>query len=180
MVSYRVIGTSTPRTDGVAKVTGKALYAADVPLTGVIWGKVLHSPHAHARIVSIDTSAAAALPGVQAVITGADTGTGLYGRMSVRDIPALARDRVRFFGERVAAVAADDEDTAQRAVDLIEVEYEELPAVFTADEALNFDAPVLHPDYASYRGATPGPWANSYAYSKSERGDLETGFAEAD
>ncbi|MGE0059053.1 MAG: xanthine dehydrogenase family protein molybdopterin-binding subunit [Dehalococcoidia bacterium] len=180
MVSYRVIGKPTPRVDGVAKVTGAAMYAADVPLTGVLWGKVLHSPYAHARILRIDTSAAEALPGVVAVITGADTGSGLYGRMSVRDVPPLARDRVRFFGERVAAVAAEDEDTAQRAIDLIEVEYEELPAVFTAEDALNADAPVLHPDYATYRGATPGPWANSYAYSKADRGDLEAGFAEAD
>src|SRR5262245_16320072 len=113
MVAYRVIGKPTPRVDGVAKVTGRALYSADVPLTGALWGKLLHSPYAHARIVSIDTAAAKALPGVRAVITGADTGTGLYGRVSVRDIPALARDRVRFIGERVAAVAADDEDTAQ-------------------------------------------------------------------
>jgi CO/xanthine dehydrogenase Mo-binding subunit len=180
MVSYRVIGKPTPRVDGVAKVTGKAVYAADVPLTGVLWGKVLHSPYAHARILKIDTAAARALPGVVAVITGADTGSGMYGRQTVRDVPPLARDRVRFFGERVAAVAAEDEDTAQRAIDLIEVEYEELPAVFTAEDALNPDAPVLHPDYATYRGANPGPWANSYAYSKSERGDLDAGFAEAD
>jgi CO/xanthine dehydrogenase Mo-binding subunit len=180
MVTYRVIGTSTPRVDGVEKVTGTAVYAADVPLTNVLWGKVLHSPHAHARIVSIDTSAARALPGVVAVITGADTGTGLYGRMAVRDVPALARDRVRYAGERVAAVAAVDEDTAQRAVDLIEIEYEERPAVFTAEDALIPDAPVIHPDYASYRGANPGPWANSYAYQKTERGDVDAAFEQAD
>lgn len=180
MVSYRVIGTPTPRVDGVAKVTGRARYAADIPLEGLLWGKVLHSPYPHARILRIDTSAALALPGVHAVITGADVGEGLYGRMAVRDIPALARDRVRFFGERVAAVAAEDEDTAQRAIDLIEVEYEELPAVFTAEEALNADAPTLHPNYASYRGATPGPFNNSFAYTKRERGNLEAGFAEAD
>ena len=179
MVSYRVIGQSTPRTDGVAKVTGKARYAADVALPGTLWGKVLHSPYAHARIVSIDTAAAARLPGVHAVITGADTGAGSTAA-SVKDVPPLARDRVRFFGERVAAVAADDEDIAQRAVDLIEVEYEELPAVFTADEALDADAPVLHPDFAPTAAPRRAPGPNSYAYSKSERGDLEAGFAEAD
>jgi CO/xanthine dehydrogenase Mo-binding subunit len=180
MVSYRVIGQPVPRVDGVAKVTGRALYAADVQLPGVLWGKVLHSPYSHARIVSIDTSAARALPGVQAVITGADVRPGYYGRMAVRDVPPLARDRVRFFGERVAAVAADDEDVAQQAIELIEVEYEELPAVFTPEEALGEDAPVLHPDYATYRGATPSQWPNAYAHSVTERGDLGAGFADAD
>lgn len=180
MVSYRVIGTSTPRVDGVAKVTGKALFSADIPLSGVLWGRVLHSPHSHARIISIDTAAARDLPGVRAVITGDDIGPGLYGRVSVRDIPPLARGKVRYFGERVAAVAADDAETAQRAVDLIEVEYEELTPVFDVEEAINLDAPIIHPDYASYRGATPGPWPNSYAHSRVDRGDLEAGFADAD
>src|SRR5690606_26308910 len=87
MVSFRVIGQPTPRVDGVAKVTGAALYAADVPQKGLLWGKALHSPHAHARITGIDTTAARALPGVHAVITGNDIGPGLYGRMAVRDIP---------------------------------------------------------------------------------------------
>ena len=111
-MTNQVLGQPIGRVDGVEKVTGHALYTADMPLDGVLWGKVLYSPYAHARIVSIDTSAAETLPGVLAVITGADVGDGLYGR-NLKDMPVLARDRVRFIGERVAAVAADDEDTAQ-------------------------------------------------------------------
>ncbi len=180
MVSYRVIGKPSPRVDGFDKVTGSAIYAADVKLPGMLWGRVLHSPHAHARIVRIDTSAARSLPGVHAVLTGADIAPGLYGRQAVRDIPPIARDRVRFFGERVAAVAAEDEDVAQQAIELIDVEYEEMPAVLTSEEAMQPDAPVLHPDYETYRGAMPSQWPNAYAYSRNDRGDLDAGFAAAD
>src|SRR5947209_13298493 len=146
MVSYQAIGRPTPRIDGVEKVTGRARYAADISLPGTIWGKTLHSPYAHARILRIDTSEAKKLPGVHAVITGADTRDGgLWGR-GVKDAPVLAYDRVRFIGERVAAVAAEDEDVAQQALDLIEVEYEELPAVLDPFAALQPGAPILHPD----------------------------------
>src|ERR1044071_947689 len=124
-MTLEVVGTSVPRVDGAEKVTGTAKYTADLPLTGALWGKTLHSPYAHALIKRIDTSEAAALPGVFAVITGADVGEGLFGS-NLRDLTVLARDRVRFIGERVAAVAAIDEDTAQAALDLIDVEYEEL------------------------------------------------------
>ncbi|MGH2584859.1 MAG: xanthine dehydrogenase family protein molybdopterin-binding subunit, partial [Dehalococcoidia bacterium] len=153
MVStYQVIGRPAPRVDGVKKVTGDARYAADIALPGTIWGKALHSPYSHARIVRIDTSAAKRVPGVHAVITGADTRDGgLWGRR-VKDAPVLAYDRVRYFGERVAAVAADDEDIAQQALDLIEVEYEELPVVLDPFEALQDGAPILHPDFNSYVG----------------------------
>jgi CO/xanthine dehydrogenase Mo-binding subunit len=192
MVAYQVVGKPAPRVEGVEKVTGAAIYTADVALPGTLWGKVLHSPYAHARIVRIDTAAAQALPGVHAVITGEDVGTGFFGR-GVRDAPVLARDRVRFIGERVAAVAADDEDIAQRALDLIEVEYEELTPVFDPYEAMAPDAPVLHPEFNSYRGVRPGPQpagarglfaldtpSNAYSRTLNERGDVEQGFAEAD
>jgi CO/xanthine dehydrogenase Mo-binding subunit len=110
VTSYRVIGRPEPRVDGFDKVTGHARYAADINLPGTIWGKTLSCPYPHARIVRIDTSAAKALPGVHAVITGADTRDGgLWGR-GVKDAPTLAYDVVRYAGERVAAVAADDED----------------------------------------------------------------------
>jgi CO/xanthine dehydrogenase Mo-binding subunit len=181
MVAYQVIGKYTPRVDGVEKVTGAAHYTADFALPGTIWGKVLHSPYAHARIVRIDTSAAKALPGVHAVLTGEDVHTGgLYGRR-IRDIPVLAYERVRFVGERVAAVAADDKDTAQRALDLIEVEYEELPAVFDPMEAMADGAPVLHPDFPSYAGGAPqdAP-TNKYSHTSRDVGDPDTGFAAAD
>src|SRR5262245_9240846 len=143
VATYQVIGTPTPRVDGVDKVSGRASYAADVALPGTLWGKALHSPYPHARILRIDASKAKALPGVHAVLIGADVRGHLYGRL-LKDVPVLADDRVRFFGDRVAAVAADDEDIAQQALDLIEVDYEELPAVLEPEEAMQPGAPLLH------------------------------------
>ncbi|MCH9010892.1 MAG: hypothetical protein IIC21_09725, partial [Chloroflexi bacterium] len=112
MTSYRVIGQAVPRTDGPEKVTGAARFTADFVLPGTLRGKVLRSPFSHARIVSIDTSAACNVEGVFAVITGADVKGVLYGRR-LRDVPVLANDVVRFIGDPVAAVAALDEDIAQ-------------------------------------------------------------------
>ncbi|HWO73458.1 MAG TPA: xanthine dehydrogenase family protein molybdopterin-binding subunit [Dehalococcoidia bacterium] len=180
MPQYAVIGKPIARPDGVDKVTGRARYAADYFLPGTLWGKTLHSPYPHARILRIDTSAARRLPGVHAVITAADIDSGPWGR-AIKDMPVLARDRVRFAGERVAAVAADDEDVAQQALDLIEVEYEELPAVFDPLEAMSESAPLLHPDFGAYPGGRPleRP-TNVYSSAVNERGDLERGFAEAD
>ena len=155
MTTYQVIGRSIPRHEGVDKVTGTARYTADISLPGTLWGKALHSPYAHARILRIDTAAAEALPGVHAVITGADVAGAFYGA-TVRDLPVLAVDRVRYAGERVAAVAADDEDIAQQALDLIEVEYEQLPAVFDIEEATAAGAPILHPQFNSYEGVVHG------------------------
>src|ERR687883_581058 len=109
----------------------------------MLHGKILRSTYAHARIVRIDTGAAAALPGVAAIVTGRDA-PGLFGSR-MKDTPILAQDTVRYVGEPVAAVAAEDEDTAEEALDLIEVEYEELPAVFTPELALLPDAPLVHP-----------------------------------
>jgi CO/xanthine dehydrogenase Mo-binding subunit len=181
MATYHFIGQPTPRVDGAAKTTGHARYAADVSLPGTLWGKSLHSPYAHARIVRIDTTAARQVPGVHAVITGADVRGGLWGR-AVKDVPVLAYDWVRFAGERVAAVAADDEDIAQNALDLIEVEYEELPAVFEPHAALKDDAPILHPDFNAYVGFAQKMSKPSNAYHRTffEKGNLGRGFAEAD
>ena len=145
----QVIGQSVPRIEGIDKVTGEATYTADLPREGVLWGKTLHSPYAHARIVRIDATAARALPGVIAVITGEDVAPDLYGA-NLRDMPMLARGVVRFVGERVAAVAAEDEDTAQAALDLIDVTYEELPAVFDLEEAMQPGAPIIHPNFNAY------------------------------
>ncbi|MBM3222786.1 MAG: hypothetical protein FJZ47_03140 [Candidatus Tectomicrobia bacterium] len=146
MAAYQVIGQPVGRVDGLAKTTGQARYAVDLLLPGALWGKSLHSPYSHALIVRIDTTAACHVPGVHAVITGADVRGGLWGR-AVKDVPVLAYDRVRFAGEHVAAVAAAEEDIAQRALDLIEVEYEVLPAVLDAHAALQPEAPILRPDY---------------------------------
>jgi CO/xanthine dehydrogenase Mo-binding subunit len=131
------------RVDSVGKVTGATRYAADVVRPGMIYAKVLRSPYPHARIVSIDTSRARALPGVHAVLTGQDIADYLLGR-SMRDIPILAREKVRFVGEKVAAVAADTEEIAEAALGLIDVEYEELPAVFDPIEAIQLGAPLVH------------------------------------
>ena len=148
---YHVIGTPTPRSDAIEKVTGEARYTADTTLDGVLWAKSLRSPYAHALIVSVDVSRAVGLPGVHAVLTGADVRGVRFGRR-LRDVPVLAEDRVRFVGERVAAVAADDPTIAETACNLIEVVYEELPAVLVPELALRDDAPVLHPDVNSYAG----------------------------
>ena len=177
----RAIGQSVVRGEGPDKVTGKSIYAADVSLPGMLWGKVLRSPFPHAKIVNIDTSAAKAVPGVRAVITGADLPDSLVGRR-LREMPVLARDVVRFVGEKVAAVAADTEEAAEEALLLIDVEYEELDAVFDSHDAMEADAPTLHSGMSGYEGL-PQPESdvnNVFAHITWGKGDVEQGFAEAD
>ena len=175
------VGTPTPRADGLGKVTGAARYTADVGLPGALWAKSLRSPLPHARIVRIDTSRARALPGVRAVLTSDDVSTVLSGR-KVQDLPVLAQGVVRFVGEQVAAVAADDEETAERAAGLIEVEYEELPAVFDAAEAMRPGAVLVHPGMHIY-GGLPKPLegpSNVFVRNEWGKGDPEAGLAAAD
>ena len=135
MTTYSVVGKPVTREDGPGKVSGELIYPADIVLPGMIWGKVLRSPFPHARIVHIDASRAMSLAGVRAVITGKDLTGMRVGRM-LQDVPLLAEDKVRFVGERVAAVAADDLETAEEALTLIDVEYGELPAVLDPLEAM--------------------------------------------
>src|ERR1051326_5046059 len=135
------------RVEGPLKVTGAARYTADVSMPGMLWLAYTRRTRPHARILSVDTSAALGVPGVQAVLTGADIGAVRLGRCLL-DWPALATDRVRMIGDRVAAVAAESRDAAEEAARLVEVEYEELPLVTLAN-ALDDDAPVLHPDIDS-------------------------------
>ena len=191
--AYRVLGHSTPRVDGVEKVTGAGRYTGDIHLPGMLWGKTLRSPFPHARITHIDASQARSMPGVHAVLTGADVKGILCGN-GFMDMPVLAHDRVRFAGEQVAAVAAVDEETAQRALDLIEVEYEELPALFDPAEAMKKGAPVLHPDLESYHGLVgPGNWvpgdgisqprqkdSNVFIHNAYGKGEPDEGFAQSD
>ena len=177
----RAIGQSVVRGEGPDKVTGRTIYAADVSLPGMLWGKVLRSPFPHARIVSVDTTEAKAVPGVHAVITAADLPESLVGRR-LRDMPVLAREVVRFVGEKVAAVAAETEEAAEEALLLIDVEYEELDAVFDAHEAMEPDAPTLHPELSGYEGL-PQPKSdinNVFAHITWGQGDVDQGFAEAD
>jgi putative selenate reductase molybdopterin-binding subunit len=120
MANFRVLGRALQREDGQGKVTGQAHFTADVIRADMLWGKILRSPLAHARIMKIDTSRARALPGVKAVITAQDVSSKLTGR-TLGDLPILARERVRFVGDKVAAVAATDKDTAEEEQEMIDV-----------------------------------------------------------
>ncbi len=143
------IGLSLPRLEALEKAVGDARFVEDMTLPGMLHGAVLTSPHAHARIRGYDASAALALPGVKAVVTGEDFETRYMG-LVVKDETALAKGKVRYIGEPVAAVAAVDQETARAALHLIEVDYEELPAVFSPEEAMAPGAPLLHEGYGSY------------------------------
>jgi 4-hydroxybenzoyl-CoA reductase subunit alpha len=145
---HDTVGVSIPRVDAHDKVTGRALYTADISLPNLAHGKILGSPIAHGRIRKIDTSKAEALDGVLAVLTGADVTDTTYGVSPARyDEHVLAKDRVRYVGDEVAAVAAIDERTAEQAIALIDVKYEELPAVFSPQDAVADGAPRLHERY---------------------------------
>lgn len=181
--SSTVIGAPIPRLEGADKVSGRALYTADVSPPGTLAAKILRSPYAHARIVSIDASAAWQVPGVKAVLTGKDIVGHRWGRF-LRDMPVLCWDVVRFVGDRVAAVAAETADAAEQALQLIEVEYEELPAVFDPLEAMQPDAPLLHPDFSEYQDISPEvlipDTRNGLSRLTWQKGDVDAGFAEAD
>ncbi|HZP26808.1 MAG TPA: xanthine dehydrogenase family protein molybdopterin-binding subunit, partial [Dehalococcoidia bacterium] len=190
MANLTTVGVAAERVEGRAKVTGQATYAADVILPGMLWGKLLRSPYPHARIRSIDTSKAKALPGVHTVLTAADLPDIRIGRY-IMDIPLLASDVVRFIGEKVVAIAAESPEIAEEAMRLIEIDYEELPAVFDANEAMQPNAPVIHDEPSSY-GVAPSPapvhgdlkigphTPNVVASVTYRHGDLEGAFARAD
>src|SRR5919109_2613825 len=124
-----IIGAPVGRVEGVEKVSGQAQYAADVLVPNALWGKILRSPYSHARLVSIDAAKAWTVRGVRAVVTGKDEPNHYVGK-SIRDIPVLCWDKVRYIGDKVAAVAAETLEAAEEAVGLIEGQYQELPAVF--------------------------------------------------
>jgi CO/xanthine dehydrogenase Mo-binding subunit len=177
----QVVGKSTPRVEGELKVTGKALYSGDVQLPATLWGKCLRSPIPYGRIKKIDYRKALQLPGVKAVITGEDVAGLRIGRC-IYDTPVMADGVVRFIGEKVAAVAAETKQAAEQALDLIEVEYEEMEPLVDPEKAAKVGSPILHPDLLSYRGL-PVPvekLGNVFAYLKWGKGDLEAGFKRAD
>lgn len=192
---YKVIGTRPVRHDGVDKVTGRARYGADVRLTGMLSGAILRSPHAHAKIKSIDTSKAQAMPGVRAVVTSADMpdqkkrtvelGEGAV-YMPHLSANVLAREKVLYRGHAVAAVAADSIHIAQEAVKLIDVEYELLPVVLEVCRAMQPDAPVLNDDvHTESLGSNPADDDHSSSTNIAkhfvfEAGDIAEGFAAAD
>jgi CO/xanthine dehydrogenase Mo-binding subunit len=169
--SYKYVGAPLPKVDAYAKVTGRALYADDIMLPRMLYGRLLRSPHPHARILAIDTSRALELPGVLAVITGEDLPQRFGILPSSQDEYALAIDKVRYVGDPVAAVAAVDPDILDEAIKLIHVEYEILPALMTIDEALE------HPEVKINDEARIGNIHKAVSY---EFGDIEGGFAGAD
>ena len=188
---YRVVGTRPIRPDGVDKVTGRAKFGADLNLPGMLHGRVVRSPHAHARIKSIDTTKARALRGVKAVVTSADfpplEGAEFFSageaQVNFRDLSSnvMARDKVLYDGHAVAAVAAVSAVVAEQAAALIEVEYEVLPHVIDVVEAMADDAPILHDDLFT-DGVTPTPDKPSNVAKRMEfkLGDVSAGFADAD
>jgi len=168
MEELSIIGKSAGRVDTAAKATGEALYTADLSLPRMLIGKVLRSPFAHARVRAIDTSRAERLPGVKAVVTSADSTGEKWGVFRyTQDQAFLPPDKVRFIGEEVAAVAAIDEDTALEALTLIKVDYEELPALFTMEEAMRPGAVLIH-------DSNPG---NINVHVKIDVGSVEKGFS---
>ncbi len=183
MAEVKTVGTAVPRAEGSDKVSGQTVYAADVKLPGLLWAKILRSPHPHARVRRVDISLAEKVPGVCAIITGADVEGFLIGKQ-IRDMPVLCWDKVRFIGDRVAAVAAETVDAAEEAIHLIEVDYELLPAVFDPLEALAPGAPLLHENVAHYEGAPKDILAaelhNGLTRLAWKKGEIDRGFREAD
>jgi len=175
----KAVGARLPRYDGVAHVTGRTVYVDDVRVPGTLWVKALRSPSHHAAITRLDTSAAERMKGVQAIVTHADVPTLVYGHLSALGIPGdeplLARDEVRYKGQPIAVVAAEDEETAQAAVDAIVLELEERPTLFDVRQAFDPDAPTIH------------EWGNWYPHFEGEmdrrqirKGDIDRAFEQAD
>ncbi len=171
MTEYTVLNSRAPRLDGPAKATGRAKYADDLSMPGMLYGAILQSPLAHARILNIDVSKARKLPGVKAVVTAKEAGLVKYGVSPARyDETLYASEKVRYVGDEIAAVAAVDLATAQEALELIKVDYEELPAVFDMFEAMKEGAPQIHAEF-------PG---NMNAEVHQEFGDTEAALATCD
>jgi len=180
MTERSVVGQPVPRVDAKIKATGEAVYAADIILPRMIWGKILRSPHPHARIIRIDTAGMSQLPGVEAVVTARDMPDVHYGEF-LHDQRAFALEKVVCIGEPVAAVAAVDEVTAEKALSLIKVEYEPLPAIYDAEKALEPDAPLIHENIDSYSSVYPiTKYGNVACHVAVNMGDVEKGFRESD
>ena len=186
--AYQVVGRAESRSDGDDKVSGKAIYAVDVTLPGMIHGRILRSPYAHARLAGVDATKAEKLPGVFAVITGADQARLRMFGAAYKDQTIVAVDKVRYAGDPVAAVAAVDEATAEQALTLIDVDYEELPAVTSLEEALAPDAPLVHEANVSggelmgqhYEAPNEFSGTNLCYRFSYNKGNVEDGFKKAD
>ncbi len=180
-VALGEVGKPVARLDGKPKVTGETRYTADLLVPGMIWGKCLRSPFPHARILRVDVSEAKTLKGVLAILIAADLPEKLIGRR-MKDVPVLARDKVRFAGEKVAVVAAESPDIAEEAVSRIHVEYEEMKAVYDPLHAMAPGAPILHEDLRSYENLRlPLPDVpNLHSHVQWLVGEPEKGFVESD
>jgi CO/xanthine dehydrogenase Mo-binding subunit len=175
----KAVGARLPRYDGVAHVTGRTVFVEDFDIPGAAWVKALRSPHPHAGIARLDTRAAEQMKGVRAVVTAADVPLNVYGHLSALGIPGdeplLADKEVRYVGQPIAVVAAEDDETAQAAVDAIEIDFEERPALFDVRKAFDPDAPQIH------------QWGNWYPHFEAgmdrrqiRKGDIDAAFAQAD
>ncbi|HEU0154845.1 MAG TPA: xanthine dehydrogenase family protein molybdopterin-binding subunit [Stellaceae bacterium] len=187
---FKWVGTRPIRPDGVPKVTGKAMYGADLAMQGALYGKIVRSPHAHARIRKIDASKAAALPGVKAIVTGADFPDQKFEYVGPERVAQnfwhatrniMAREKALYEGHAVAAIAATDKSTAEQAAALLDIDYEVLPHVIDVDAAMAEDAPLLFEDMIT-RGVEPAPQKSSNISKRLEFsiGDVAQGFDEAD
>jgi CO/xanthine dehydrogenase Mo-binding subunit len=185
MANYRVIGKPVERVDGPEMLSGQALYGPDMKLPGMLWGKILRSPIPHGRILRMDVEKAKKHPGVKAVIWAQDVPARRYG-YAIEDEYIFAIDKVVYVGQPVAAVAAVDEETAEEALSLIDVDYEELPAVFEAEEALRDEAPLVH-EVDKYNARSvylaswhPVPGTNIIHQASNQRGNVEAALQKAD
>src|SRR3989304_4240136 len=182
MSNRAIVGQSLPLVDGVEKGTGRGVYGVDVRAAGMLFARILRSPYAHARILRIDASAAEKIPGVHAVVTCNDLPDRRVG-LALKDEYVLARDKVRYIGEAVAAVAAVDLESADEALKAIRVEYEELTPVFDAREALGKDAPRIHEELAHYQQSfypplltQPIPESTVPSHIRLRKGDIAADF----
>ena len=183
MEELKHVGKAYERSDGIRKVTGAAEYVDDIRLPRMLYAAVKRSPHAHAKVLSVDLTEAKKLPGVKCVIDGTDyvKRVGLY--LEDRFFMIKPGDTAKYMGDPVAAVAAETLEIAQKAVELIKVEYEPLPVVATALDGIKPDAPVIHPDLGSYKVAPifyPKPGTNISHHYVLRKGDFEQACAEAD
>ena len=186
---YNVIGTRPIRHDGLEKVTGKAVYSADVQLPNMSYGAVLRSPYAHAKIISIDISKAEKISGVHSVITGKDFQTGIDKDIEIGEgianfkwdsMNIMARDKVVYYGHAVAAVSAKDKNTALEALKKIDIKYEELTPVLDVDEAIKKDSPVIQEEFSGVEINGETSSKNIADYFQFNFGDINKGFGESD
>jgi CO/xanthine dehydrogenase Mo-binding subunit len=186
MAKYKVIGTPVERVDGPEMLSGQALYAPDMKLPGMLWGKILRSPIPHGKVLRVNVEKAKKHPGVKAVICAKDVPVHRYG-YAIEDEHIFAIDMVRYVGQPIAAVAAVDEDTAEQALSLIEVDYDELPAVFDAEEAIREGAPLVHEELDKYKARSvylaswyPVKGTNIIHQASNQRGDVEAALKKSD